>query len=419
MTRGTGRHHVAEPRAGFAAVLRLRPFAVLYTAETTSIAGDQLARVALAVLVFDRTNSAAATGLTYATTFLPAILGGFVLAGIGDRFSRRVVLVSCNVVRAVLLGVMALPGVNIWLLLALLVVAVFLEPAFGASEVSYLAQALTTDQYRAATGLRMVTSQAAQVLGFALGGVIVAALEPRGALAIDSLSFAVSALLIGVLLPAVKSRPRAAEPALPSKLPRLRIRQVSGLPYLIALSTLAGFFVVPEGLAVPVGNQIGASTATTGLLFASVPLGGAVGAYLLVRAAPVAGRLPIALTMAIGCGLPLLFTPFAKSWLAVSAIWFLSGSLAAYQVEINSQIVQKIPEHARAKMVGAFSAMLLGAQGFGLILFGAVAQWTSPSTSVAVAGGTGAVVAIGVLRLRAVRARNTPWVMTTAPASRS
>ncbi|MDT4928045.1 MAG: hypothetical protein QOF92_912, partial [Pseudonocardiales bacterium] len=50
-----------EPPTGFADVLRIRAFVVLYAAEMQSIAGDQLARVALSVLVFDETGSALAT----------------------------------------------------------------------------------------------------------------------------------------------------------------------------------------------------------------------------------------------------------------------------------------------------------------------------------------------------------------------
>ena len=78
--------HVAVVR--FVDLLRIRVFAILYGAQLLSTIGDQLARVALAVLVFDSTGSSAITALTYATTFLPAVCGGIVLARIGDRLSR-------------------------------------------------------------------------------------------------------------------------------------------------------------------------------------------------------------------------------------------------------------------------------------------------------------------------------------------
>jgi hypothetical protein len=44
--------------------------------------------VALAVLVFERTGSPGQTALTYALTFLPAVLAGPLLPGLADRPQR-------------------------------------------------------------------------------------------------------------------------------------------------------------------------------------------------------------------------------------------------------------------------------------------------------------------------------------------
>lgn len=78
----------AAGRSGptWSAVLADREFATLWVAYALSLAGDQLARVALAVLVFDATGSPAVTALAYAVTFLPWLVGGPLLAGLGDRY---------------------------------------------------------------------------------------------------------------------------------------------------------------------------------------------------------------------------------------------------------------------------------------------------------------------------------------------
>jgi MFS family permease len=73
----------------FGAVLRVAEFRALWIAEVFSVAGDQLARVALALLVFSRTGSASLTALTYALTFVPALIGGWLLSGLADRWPRR------------------------------------------------------------------------------------------------------------------------------------------------------------------------------------------------------------------------------------------------------------------------------------------------------------------------------------------
>ena len=296
----------------FTDVLRVPVFAVLYAAETQSILGDQLARVALSVLVFQRTGSAVATALTYAATYLPAILGGFLLSGIGDHVPRRLVMIGCDVLRIGLFAVMSLDGVSTGALIGLLVLAVLLGPAFAASEVSYLAAALSPAHFRIGTGLRMISNQLAQVLGFAVGGALVAGLGPRGALLLNAATYAVSALLVTFALrPGQAAAPRGpavVEPPDPTRslLSVLwRDRQVRAL---LMMSCLAGLFVVPEGLAVPFGRATGASTAQTGLLLASIPLGSAVGAAWLVRMVADRRRAGVAHWMAVGCGLPLVLT---------------------------------------------------------------------------------------------------------------
>src|SRR2546423_11376775 len=94
---------------GFGEVLGVREFRALWAAELFSVLGDQLARVALALLVYQRTSSAALTALTYALTFAPAVLGGALLSGLADRYPRRLVLVTTDLIRAALAGALALP----------------------------------------------------------------------------------------------------------------------------------------------------------------------------------------------------------------------------------------------------------------------------------------------------------------------
>ncbi|MDT4997849.1 MAG: hypothetical protein QOD45_1917 [Pseudonocardiales bacterium] len=390
----------------FVDVLRVRAFSVLYLAEMQSIVGDQVARIALAVLVFDRTGSAAASALSFACTFLPAIAGGAWLAGIGDRFSRRAVMVGCDVVRAALFALMAIPGLPLPVLFALLVLAVFIGPAFSASEVSVLVGTLDSARFRLATGLRMVTGQLAQVAGFAVGGAAVGLLDPRGALLVDAATYVISATLVGLLLGATGSGhgELAGDPVeLGAIVGRARTDDVSPARWLwrqprvrllVAVGWLASCFVAPEGLAVPFAVGHGASTTQAGLLLAAIPLGGAFGAIAVARLVPPRARSTLALWMAVFAGIPLIATVAATNVPAACVLWGLSGVFAAYQVEVTTQIVRQIPDRRRAGTLGLVAAGLVGAQGCGLIVFGLVAQATSPGTAVAVAGGVGSVLAL-------------------------
>src|SRR3569832_1697256 len=98
---------------------------------------------------------------------------------------------------------MSIDGVPLELMLALLGWAVLLGPAFSGAEVGYLASALDPEAYRAGTALRLMTSQLAQVLGFAVGGALVVQFSPRGALLADAITYLLSAACIGLALPSV------------------------------------------------------------------------------------------------------------------------------------------------------------------------------------------------------------------------
>src|SRR5260221_14792002 len=92
----------------FREVFAVGEFRALWLAQLLSVAGDQLARVAMTVLVFDRTHSALWTALTYAVTFLPWVIGGLALSGLADRRPRREGRVACDVARMGLVCLMAL-----------------------------------------------------------------------------------------------------------------------------------------------------------------------------------------------------------------------------------------------------------------------------------------------------------------------
>lgn len=91
-------------------VFALREFRALWSAEVVSILGDQLARVAFSVLVYDRTSSAALSATVYALTFLPALLGGALLGWVADRYPRRRVMIGSDLARAALVAPTAWPG---------------------------------------------------------------------------------------------------------------------------------------------------------------------------------------------------------------------------------------------------------------------------------------------------------------------
>src|SRR5882757_9677244 len=114
--------------ATFREVLAVGEFRALWIAQMQSRFGDQMARVAIAVLVFERTDSPLLTALTYALTFLPPLVSAPLLSGLADRYPRRTVYVVADGYRAVLVGVMAIPAVPLPVVGVLLVLIVSVQP---------------------------------------------------------------------------------------------------------------------------------------------------------------------------------------------------------------------------------------------------------------------------------------------------
>jgi predicted MFS family arabinose efflux permease len=404
----------------FGPTLAVPEFRRLWFADIQSMLGDQLSRVALSILVYDRTKSGLATATVYALTFLPALFGGVLLGGIGDRWPRRRVLVACDVSRAGLLAAMAIPKMPIWLIAALLAIAVLIGSAFKASESALVADILEGELYTSGVGLRTISSQTSQLVGFAAGGAVVAAFGPRTSLLVDAVTFAASASLIQL---GVKARPappiegEASDVVSTSRRIALSIRRVFAertLRALLGLSWLMGCYVVPEGLVAPYSAAHGGGPLSLGLLLAANPAGTAVGAWLLVRSISEDRRRALVGPLAVAAGLPLIACFMGPPIPVTVALLALSGVFGAYQVQVIAEFVRAIPPGLRGQAIGVASSGLLAVQGIGLLLGGVLAEVTSATSAIALAGVAGS--AIG-LYLAAVRAQGRGERGSTSPAT--
>ncbi|KAA2267209.1 MFS transporter [Solihabitans fulvus] len=372
----------------------------MWAAELLSIAGDQLARVALSVLVFQRTGSAFLTGLTYALTFVPALVGGILLAGLGDRYPRRDVMVAADLARAALVGLMVVPGIPLWALCALVALMTLLNGPFKAAQQALLPDVLTDGKYVTGMAIRNITSQSAQLVGFAGGGALVSAVSPSVGLAMDAGTFLLSALL---LRRGVGHRPAARRtPTRPSFLASTGagIRLVwrdPGLRALIALCWLAGFYVVPEALAAPYAGSLGGGALAVGLIMASDPVGSVVGGIVFGRWVPERVQVRVIGLLGVAAGLPLALCVLRPGLIASMVLFALSGMAAtAYNIQGTASFVRRLPDEQRAQGAGLLSTGLITVQGLGALVAGALADRIGPAHTIALAGMTGAVVAVPI-----------------------
>ncbi|MEU9526364.1 MFS transporter [[Kitasatospora] papulosa] len=385
----------AEPKGeGSAGLIRLSEFRTLWAAYAQSVLGDQLARVALSLLVFDRTESAGWTAATYALTSLPALLSGVLLSGLADRFPRRTVMTGCDLLRAVLVGLMALPGTPLPLLAGLLVLAQLAEAPFGASQGALMPVVLGGRLYERGQRVMMITHQAGQLVGFALGGVLVVWLGSHLALGLNALTFLVSAVLIRL---GVKARPVDTVAGAAPKRMHTQVGKAAALIWsdprlrsLVALGWLAGFIVLPEGLAAPFAEEAGSGAASVGLLLAAHPAGMVLGAALLGRPVFDAERRRRLLgPLAVGANLPLVVYWAGPGVGVALLVLLVSGICSAYQITAGATFVLLTPADQRGQALGLARSGLTAMQGVGVAGGGLAAELSGSSAQTI--GGAGLV----------------------------
>lgn len=392
--RRTGRHRrPPEAQATYREVFAVREFRALWVAQALSFVGDQLAQVALAVLVYERTGNALLTAATYALTYLPPIVGGPLLSGLADVFPRRTVMIVCDVVRAVLVALMAVLALPLGALCVLVFLTVLLGTPFTAARAAVLPDVLEGDRFVAGTAINNITHQVTQMLGFLAGGAIVAAVGAREALALNALTFGASAvILVGGLRRRPAPKDRDAQSLGLWRGMRDGARLVFGDPTLrslVSFAWLCAFYTIPEGLAAPYAATFDDSAVTVGLLMSAMPTGMVVGAFLYSRFVRPANRLRSMGWMAMLACVPLVGSGLQPPLWAVLLLWALSGVGSAYQLAANAAFVAAVPPSGRGQAFGLAQSGILAGQGLGILVGGAVAEALGPQTVVALAGALG------------------------------
>jgi predicted MFS family arabinose efflux permease len=387
----------SDRTASFTSVVKAPGFVPLWLAQAVSVTGDQFARVALALLVFDRTGSPGWTALAWAVTFLADLLGGLFLAGLADRYPYRAVLVCSDVARAGLVAVLLLQGLPIWALVAVVFAVQLGSAPFTSARMVALPLLLTGDRYLVGVGVLNTTYQTALLIGLPLGGALAAVIGSQGLLLLDVGTFAVSAVLVLVGLSTAPKRDDAGPEMTPWRRAVDGARLIAGAPRLrslLGLACVAGFYIAPEAVAVPYAGQIGAGTAAVGWLLAANPVGTVVGNIVLARFVRPAWRLRLLGPLAVASSVVLLPVA-AMPGLAVSLVlWTLCGLASSHDMVTSAEFVRSVPEGARGQAFGLASSALRVAQGAGIVATGWVAEAVGPAAAIGIAAALGTVAAV-------------------------
>jgi len=342
------------PRATFRDVFAVREFRALWFSEILSVAGDRLALVALTLLVYDRTGSPLLAAAAYAAGYVPWVIGGLFLADVADRRPRRTVMVACDAVRAVLVAAMALPGMPLLALVALLFATTMFTPPFESARAAITPDILHGELY---------------VFG-------------------------------------IRARPAAARPETVRSSPWARTREGFGLVFgdpalriLLLFGWLLAFYTVPEGVAAPYTARLGGGPIATGLVLASTVLATTIVTPLFSRFVRARQRLALMGPLAVLTCATLVLTALQPGLAVSLAIFSLSAAFGSYQIAANTAFVVRVPNERRSQAFGLANMGVVVGQGAAFVAAGAAAELISPAAVIAISGAIGALIAV-VLTLR-------------------
>lgn len=197
-------------------VLRHRDFRFLWLAQSSSVIGDNIVLVALALFVVELTGSATDLGIVLAAQSLPLVTF-LLLGGVwADRLPRHRVMIATDIVRFglhALLAVLIFSGaVRIWQVVLIEIVFGSAEAFFRPAANGLLPQTVPEQDIQQATAITTMSNNVAEFAGPALATALVLGAGAGWAFALDAVTFLVSAAFLARVRPRRRGPAQAAEP---------------------------------------------------------------------------------------------------------------------------------------------------------------------------------------------------------------
>lgn len=388
------------------APLRRQPFRRLAVSYLVNEVGDLLGLVALAVLVFDKTDSVmATTALFLGTKFLPALMAP-VLVARAEKLHPNNSLPLIYVLEAAVFAGLAFLAVNFSL--ALILILAVLDGALALTGRS-LTRAVVASllgphgELRSGNAILNVAFTGGAALGPGLAGLIIAAFSIQAALLLNAGTF----LLVAALLYTTSELPQPeVEPG------RIRDRLRSGFSYLARHPSLRGlitaqavafvFFAAVIPIEVVYAKEtLEAGDSGYGILLASWGAGMVLGSFAF--AALRRQRLGVLLAVStVAVGLAYLGLAAAPSLLLACAASVLGGTGNGIQwVSVISAVQELTRESMQARVLSVLESAGAAMPGLGFLAGGLIASAFAPRATFLFAGlGVLAVVAIAIPLLR-------------------
>ena len=367
----------------FRDVFAVREYRALYASLLVNWVGDYLAKAAVTVLVYQQSRSVLMSAAAFAVSFLPWIIGGTLLSAMAERYPYRRVLIIADLARMVPIALLLVPHMPIPIMLLLLFLASLGTPPTQAARSALQPLVISREKLATAITINQTTGQAAQVFGYLAGAALATAISPQVALAIDVLTFALSAAFIAAgVRPRPAARSRAQRTHLLSESAE-GFRLVFGnhtlrsIAVVVFVTTM--FAVVPEGLAAAWAAEGNPDSTTRGLnqgmIMAAGPVGYVIGGLLTARLLTPARRDRLVRPLAVLAALSLVPSVAGPPPTIVAILVMLSGaSMGGLAPTLNGKFVLILPHGYRARAYGVMQTGIQLSQFAAVMITGVLAD---------------------------------------------
>lgn len=369
-------------REGLRAALRVRDYRLILGASSISQTGDWLYNVALLVWVYDRTHSAGWVAAVTVARLIPYVVIGPIGGIVADTFDRRRVMIVSDLLRAALMmGLASVTVVDgpVLLAAALAFATTACGTAYRPAVVAMLPDVVGERALAAANGAESVVENLSVVVGPAIGAALLGVGGPSGALALNGVTFLISALLAVALRE--RSRGNDSDPQPASDLTWFRrlargfhelgrssdARVLAG--YMLGTSFVYGAQTVI--LVLVASEQMGTGAKGVGVLYAALGIGGIAGAAIVSRLAHSAR---LGATLFVGLVLtsvPIAMLAITNGGVPAFMLVVVSG-LGTVMVDVLAltQLQRAVPAAVLGRVWGALDALVVAAIIAGSLLVG-------------------------------------------------
>ena len=374
--------------------LKHRPFALLWTGQTTSRLGDNLYRIALAWWVLEKTGSATAMGTVLVLSQIPMLL--FLLVGgvVVDRFPRiRIMFISdvlCGLVVTFIAVFSWLDLLEIWHIYLASIIFGLVEAFFFPAYQAVVPQITPSELWTSAISLNGFSQRVTGIVGPTLGATLVAAGGTSMTFGLDALSFFISALCVLPILRGSSGQAKALETVPENTVKRTSLKDafrqgigdlrggwnaVITVPWIWIGILIFGFINMteasPRAVALPflIKDNLGADVELLGIFGSASSLGFVLstlwlGQYTRLHRRGLLGYLAIMMTGAV----LLLFGWKLPIPILIGGMFVTGMCQAAFTIIWNHTLQEMVPTDllGRVFSLDALGSFVLLPVGFGI-----------------------------------------------------